>query len=75
MSDRARTGTGGVIGALVLDAALVIVFAVIGRSSHAEGLDVAGRLGHGVAVPRGPRDRLGWRRGRGGIRSHRGRPA
>ncbi len=30
------------IGALVLDAVLVVVFAVIGRSSHAEGLDAAG---------------------------------
>ena len=45
MSDRARTGTAVVVGALALDAALVIVFAVIGRSSHAEGLDVAGVWG------------------------------
>jgi hypothetical protein len=45
MSDRARAGTGGVIGALVLDAVLVVVFAVIGRSSHAEGLDAAGVWG------------------------------
>ena len=42
MSDRGRTGTAVVVGALALDAALVIAFAVIGRSSHAEGLDVAG---------------------------------
>ena len=33
------------IGALVLDAVLVVVFAVIGRSSHAEGLDAAGVWG------------------------------
>lgn len=33
------------IGALVLDAVLVTVFAVIGRSSHAEGLDAAGVWG------------------------------
>ena len=35
MSDRGRTGTSVVVGALALDAALVIVFAVVGRSSHA----------------------------------------
>ena len=45
MSDRARTGTAAVVGALALDAALVIVFAIIGRSSHAEGLDVVGVWG------------------------------
>ena len=33
------------IGALALDAVLVVVFAVIGRSSHAEGLDAAGVWG------------------------------
>ena len=33
------------IGALVLDAVLVTVFAVIGRSGHAEGLDAAGVWG------------------------------
>ena len=33
------------IGALVLDAVLVVVFAVIGRSSHSEGLDAAGVWG------------------------------
>lgn len=42
MNDRARTGTAGTVGALLLDVALVVVFAVIGRSSHAEGLDAAG---------------------------------
>ena len=31
--------------ALVVDAVLVVVFAVVGRSSHAEGLDVAGVWG------------------------------
>ena len=74
MSDRARTGTAIVVGALALDTALVIVFAVIGRSSHAEGLDVAGVWGTawpfltGLAVG-------WWRRERGGIRSRRGPPA
>lgn len=45
MNERASVGTAAVIGALVLDAVLVIVFAVVGRSSHAEGLDVAGVWG------------------------------
>ena len=45
MNERASVGSAAVIGALVLDAALVIVFAVVGRSSHAEGLDVAGVWG------------------------------
>jgi len=34
-----------VVVALVVDAVLVVVFAVVGRSSHAEGLDVAGVWG------------------------------
>lgn len=45
MSDRARPGTAGVVGALALDATLVVAFAVIGRSSHAEGIDVVGVWG------------------------------
>ena len=45
MSDRASVGTASVLVALVVDAALVVVFAVVGRSSHAEGLDVAGVWG------------------------------
>ena len=45
MNERASVGSAAVIGALVVDAALVIVFAVVGRSSHAEGLDVAGVWG------------------------------
>ena len=45
MNERASVGSAAVIGALVLDAALVIMFAVVGRSSHAEGLDVAGVWG------------------------------
>jgi len=45
MSDRARPGTASAVGALALDAALVLVFAIIGRSSHAEGLDVVGVWG------------------------------
>jgi hypothetical protein len=45
MSDRASAGTASVVVALVVDAVLVVVFAVVGRSSHAEGLDVAGVWG------------------------------
>jgi Protein of unknown function (DUF3054) len=45
MSDRARPGTAAVLGALALDAGFVLVFAIIGRSSHAEGLDVVGVWG------------------------------
>lgn len=45
MSDRASAGAASVLGALGLDAALVLVFAVIGRSSHAEGLDPSGVWG------------------------------
>jgi len=45
MSERPGPGAAGILGALVLDALLVVVFAVIGRSSHAEGLDVAGVWG------------------------------
>lgn len=45
MSERPGPGAAGILGALVLDAVLVVVFAVIGRSSHAEGLDVAGVWG------------------------------
>lgn len=45
MSDRASAGAASVLGALGLDAALVLVFTVIGRSSHAEGLDPSGVWG------------------------------
>jgi Protein of unknown function (DUF3054) len=45
MSDRASTDPATVLGALVLDAVLVVAFAVIGRSSHAEGLDPSGVWG------------------------------
>ena len=38
-------GIGVVVGAAALDAALVALFAILGRSSHAEGLDVAGVWG------------------------------
>jgi hypothetical protein len=57
----------------VLDTALVVVFVSIGRTSHAEGLDVAGVAGTvwpflaALAWPAGSR------RGRGGIRSPSGR--
>lgn len=42
MRERRNLGTAGVLGALVLDVALVVAFAIIGRRSHAEGLDAAG---------------------------------
>jgi hypothetical protein len=42
MSERRSTRPAGVLVPLLIDAVLVVVFAVIGRSSHAEGLDVAG---------------------------------
>lgn len=45
MSDRAASGTAPVAVALVVDALLVVVFAVVGRSSHAERIDVAGVWG------------------------------
>ncbi len=51
MRDRATPPSGGpprpsrVVAAAVLDAALVALFAVVGRSSHAEGLDAAGVWG------------------------------
>ncbi len=45
MDDRARNSTALVVGALVLDAVLVVVFAIVGRRSHAEGLDVVGLWG------------------------------
>ncbi|MFD4422630.1 DUF3054 domain-containing protein [Agromyces sp. NPDC058484] len=44
MTDRGRNWKT-VVGALLLDAVLVVAFAVIGRRSHAEGLDPAGVLG------------------------------
>jgi hypothetical protein len=45
MSDRAASGTASAVVALVVDAVLVVVFAVVGRSSHAEGLDATGVWG------------------------------
>ena len=45
MDDRARNSTALVVGSLALDAVLVVVFAIAGRRSHAEGLDVAGLWG------------------------------
>lgn len=45
MTERRSIPPAGVLAFLVLDAVLVVVFAVIGRSSHAEGLDVAGVWG------------------------------
>ena len=45
MDDRARNSTALFVGSLALDAVLVVVFAIAGRRSHAEGLDVAGLWG------------------------------
>ena len=45
MDDRARNSTALVVGALVLDAVLVVAFAIVGRRSHAEGLDAVGIWG------------------------------
>ena len=46
----------------VLDVALVLVFAAVGRRSHAEGLDVAGIAAHRGALPRRHGRRLAARR-------------
>ncbi|WP_448005506.1 DUF3054 domain-containing protein [Agromyces bauzanensis] len=45
MSERRRIGTTGILGALVIDVLLVVVFAIVGRVSHAEGLTLAGVWG------------------------------
>jgi hypothetical protein len=45
MSAPPSAGAGIVVGAAVLDALFVVAFAIAGRSSHAEGLDVAGVWG------------------------------
>jgi hypothetical protein len=42
MSAPPSVGARIVVGAAVLDALFVVAFAIAGRSSHAEGLDVAG---------------------------------
>jgi len=65
---RARTGLP-----LLLDAVAVVVFAALGRESHAEGLDVLGVLGVaapfllgavvGAVASRSWRDPLAWRSG------------
>lgn len=44
MSERPTPPPAAVAGALVLDAVFVVVFAVVGRLSHAEGADVVGVL-------------------------------
>lgn len=65
MTDRRRTRPAGVLVILLVDALLVIVFALVGRSTHAEGLDPAGVWGTawpflaGLAV--GWLGALGWR--------------
>jgi hypothetical protein len=45
MSAPPSAGAGMVVGAAVLDSLFVVAFAIAGRSSHAEGLDVAGVWG------------------------------
>ena len=45
MSAPPSVGAGIVLGAAALDALFVVAFAIAGRSSHAEGLDVAGVWG------------------------------
>lgn len=42
MSERRSLRPAGVLGSFVFDAVLVVAFAIIGRSSHEEGLDLAG---------------------------------
>jgi len=65
MTERRRIRPIGVLGILLVDAVLVVVFALVGRSSHAEGLDPAGVWGTawpflaGLAV--GWLVALGWR--------------
>lgn len=44
MSERPTTATTGILGALLLDVVFVVVFAVVGRLSHAEAADLAGVL-------------------------------
>jgi hypothetical protein len=59
-------GTSVVTGAAALDAMLVVTFAIAGRSSHAEGLDVAGVWGTAwpflVGAAAGWVASLAWRR-------------
>lgn len=45
MIERRGISAGGIVGALVVDAVLVVGFAVVGRMSHAEGLTLAGVWG------------------------------
>jgi hypothetical protein len=65
MTERRRIRPAGVLVILVVDAMLVMVFALVGRSTHAEGLDAAGVWGTaspflaGLAV--GWLVALGWR--------------
>jgi hypothetical protein len=45
MSERRSLRPAGVLGSFVFDAVLVVAFAIIGRSTHEEGLDFAGVWG------------------------------
>jgi hypothetical protein len=45
MTQRVKHRTGTIATAAILDAVLVVVFVSIGRSSHEEGLDLAGIAG------------------------------
>ena len=42
MSERRSLRHAGVVGSFLFDAVLVVAFAIIGRSTHEEGLDLAG---------------------------------
>lgn len=42
MSERRSLRPAGVVGSFLFDAVLVVAFAIIGRSTHEEGLDLAG---------------------------------
>lgn len=66
MTGQGRRAPGGVAMAALIDALLVAVFVVIGRRSHAEGLDLAGIAGTAwpflVALVAGWLLAVAWRR-------------
>ncbi|WP_022894721.1 DUF3054 domain-containing protein [Agromyces subbeticus] len=66
MTGRARRESGAIAAAAVIDAVLVIAFVLIGRRSHAEGLDVVGIAGTAwpflVALAAGWLAAMAWRR-------------
>lgn len=66
MTGRALRGSGAITTAAVIDAVLVMVFVLIGRRSHAEGLEMAGIAGTAwpflVALAAGWLIAVAWRR-------------